>query len=131
MCNVYNIEKIVNSFKKDQLKDLILKTNKLNSILNRTFKKINKCKSEKKNFESNRLLKYNNKLEVLIKNYEFLENEMEEIIYNFTKNMKDDELERDYADELKKINENVEHTRNVITPFIPYLLLYSIYLQNN
>jgi hypothetical protein len=56
---------------------------------------------------------------------------MEEIIYNFTKNMKDDELERDYADELKKINENVEHTRNVITPFIPYLLLYSIYLQNN
>ena len=131
MCDIYNIEKIVNSFKKDQLKNLILKTNKLNSILNKTFKKINKCKSDKKQFDSNVLLKYNNKLDVLIKNYEFLENELEEIIYNVTKNINDDNMEMEYRDELKKIHENIEHTQNVITPFVPYLLLYSIYLQNN
>jgi hypothetical protein len=131
MCNIYNIEKVVNSFKKDQLKNLILKTNKLNSILNKTFKKINKCKSDKKQFDSNVLLKYNNKLDVLIKNYEFLENELEEIIYNVTKNINDDNMEMEYSNEIKKIQQNIDHTKNVITPFVPYLLLYSIYLQNN
>jgi len=120
-----DLEKIIDSFKREQLKKLILKTNKLTQILNKSYSKVDKYTIQPK-----QLIKHNNKLDVLIKNYEFLEDELEETIYNISNSIDDDEEDIDYTEELQKINENIEHTRQVIMPFIPYMLIYSMYLQN-